>query len=94
MKLQLIKNPVQEFKKKFWLRAGLVSFTAAGVVMFDELIKEGYTFNPNDLVIIGSHESITLSLIAFGWISLFIHALKRVKSNGPGESQRESEEKV
>ena len=84
MRLNIIRNPIASLKKRFWLRAGILSFSGVALVMLDEYLKEGYLFNPNDITLIGSHESIILVLIVFGWFSLFKHGTK-VKKDGAGE---------
>ena len=84
MRLNIIRNPIANLKKRFWLRAGVLSFSGAALVIIDEYLKEGYLFNPNDITLIGSHESIVVTLIFFGGLSLFKHGMK-VKKNGTGE---------
>ena len=89
MNFQLIKNPVEYLRKNFAVRASSMMYFFAGYLLIDEYLSQGYLFNPEDLFIIGSHESIITTLIIISTINLL-----RVRINERRNGKRESEEEV
>ena len=69
-----------QIRKKFWKRLSWLSFISVVALIGDELIKEGYPFNPHDVTSPFAHEFwiIVLSIVCL--ISTYI-------SEGGGENE-------
>jgi hypothetical protein len=67
--------------KKLWLRLSYLSAGLALLLLGDEYLKEGYFFDPSEITIIGTHESIITALLAISLASIIIHKIKEVKKD-------------
>ena len=61
-----------QIKKKLWKRVSVFSLGLAVLVLIDEWIKEGYVFNPKDLLCVGSHEFLFLVFSVIAVVSMYI----------------------
>jgi len=61
---------LDDLRKKFWDRAVLWSFSLSILLLLDEYVKEGYFFNPYDILVPGTHESLILVFTSFGIYTL------------------------
>ena len=52
-------RPLKNLAKRIWLWL----ITALILVVADEYVKEGYLFNPGDLLVPFTHEQIALSIV-------------------------------
>jgi len=67
------RQPKTQVKKKFWKRVSVISLGLAILTLIDEWIKEGYVFNPKDLLCVGSHEFLFLVFSVIAVVSMYIH---------------------
>lgn len=54
-------------------RLPFLALGLSGLLLLDEFIKEGYWFDPDDIVDVGSHESIIVALMVTGLVSTVVN---------------------
>lgn len=70
---------LDDLRKKFWLRSFIFSLFASGYLLVDEYVKEGYLFNPQDLLVPGTHESLLALVGVYGTVSLIMTVRSSVR---------------
>jgi len=68
---------LDDLRKKFWLRSLIFSLFSTGFLIVDEYVKEGYLFNPQDLLVPGTHESLLALVGVYGTVSLIMTVRSR-----------------
>lgn len=61
---------LSDLRKKFWVRVPFWSFSLSFLLLIDEYIKEGYIFNPYDILTPGTHENLFIIFTSFGIYAL------------------------
>ena len=63
--------------KKINLRAGFFFLFLAFFTIFDEVVKEGYVFDPSEVTIVGTHEFFAVFIfIPLAVVNFIIHFIK------------------
>jgi len=70
---------LDDLRKKFWLRSLIFSLFSASFLLVDEYVKEGYLFNPQDLLVPGTHENLLAVVGVYGTVSLIMTVRSRVR---------------
>lgn len=76
MKLPSRKWIIEQITKNFWKRLSWLSFIVVIYLLGDEYLKEGYLFNPTDLVNPYSHETLAILLTIVAILSFLKHRFR------------------
>jgi len=82
MKLPSKEWMIAQVKKKFHIRVSILSLFLAVWLIVDELVKEGYDFNPVEVANPFSHEFWVVVLLLLAAINYIIYRLKGGDKNG------------